>query len=297
MTMAVPTPIGIIGLGLMGAAMTQRLVSASIAVIGFDVDPVRAKAIAGLGGAPAGSIAALARQAAAVILAVYDTDQVEAVVENDILPALGDGSGKLVLCTATCDPDRIATLAERVGRRGLRFLEVPVSGSSAQVAAGEGVAMVGGDAETVAAADALVAVLFPARFHIGKVGDGGRAKLATNLILGLNRLVLAEGLLFAERLGLDSERFLDCAKRSAAYSQAMDTKGMKMVRGDFTPQARASQHLKDIALMLAKAEQVGQALPLARLHADILEACVAHGEGDLDNSVVIAELRRRGSDH
>jgi 3-hydroxyisobutyrate dehydrogenase-like beta-hydroxyacid dehydrogenase len=76
----------------------------------------------------------------------------------------------------------------------------------------------------------------------------------------------------------------------------MDTKGPKMVRGDFTPEGHARQTLKDVELMLAQARKLGQDLPLARLNAEILRACVSQGEGDQDNSVVISEIRRR-QDH
>jgi 3-hydroxyisobutyrate dehydrogenase-like beta-hydroxyacid dehydrogenase len=128
---------------------------------------------------------------------------------------------------------------------------------------------------------------------MGPPGSAGRAKLAINLILGLNRLALAEGLVFAERLGLEPSRFLEVARQAASYSQVMDTKGPKMVRGDFTPEGRARQTLKDVELMLAQARRLGQELPLAQLNAEVLRACVDSGEGDQDNSVVINEIRRR----
>ena len=104
----------------------------------------------------------------------------------------------------------------------------------------------------------MLDALFARRFHVGKIGDGGRAKLAVNLILGLNRLALAEGLVFAERLGLDPAAFLEVARGSASYSQVMETKGPKMVRGDFSPEGRVKQTLKDCHLMLDQAAAVGQ---------------------------------------
>ncbi len=75
-----------------------------------------------------------------ILLAVFNTDQVEDVVEKDLLPVVGDHSGRIVLCASTCDPERIAALGVRVAARGLRFLETPVSGTSAQLVArvGEG---------------------------------------------------------------------------------------------------------------------------------------------------------------
>ena len=287
--------VGVIGIGLLGEALARRLLAGGFAVSGYDLDPAKTARLAELGGTAAASVAAVAKDCQTIVLAVFSTEQVEAVLEHEILPAKGDGSGHIVLCASTCDPDRIARLGERVAARGLRLLETPVSGSSGQVARGEGVALIGGDADVLASVEPVVRALFAAHFHMGKLGDGGRAKLAINLILGLNRLALAEGLVFAERLGLNMASLLDVARRSAAYSQVMDVKGAKMVRGDFAPEGRITQHLKDVHLMLEQAAHVRQELPLLAIHADVLEACVQHGQGDLDNCVVIEEIRRRRS--
>jgi 3-hydroxyisobutyrate dehydrogenase-like beta-hydroxyacid dehydrogenase len=287
------TAVGLVGIGLLGQALAHRLRSAGFEVEGFDVDPARTARLAELGGAPAASTADLARRCAPIVLAVFSTDQVEAVIEGELLQALGDGSGKVVLCASTCDPDRIAALDRRVAARGLRLLETPVSGASGQVSRGEGVGLIGGDPQVVSEVEPVLRAMFPTYFHIGKVGDGGRAKLAVNLILGLNRLALAEGLVFAERVGLDPAAFLKVARSSAAYSQVMDVKGSKMTRSEFAPEGRITQHLKDVHLMLEQAERVRQRLPLLQIHADVLEACVRQGEGDLDNSAVIQEVRRR----
>jgi 2-hydroxy-3-oxopropionate reductase len=175
----------------------------------------------------------------------------------------------------------------------LHLLEIPISGTSEQVRKGEGVGLLGGDPERLQEVSEIVEAITPTHFHVGEVGNGGRAKLAINLILGLNRLALAEGLVFAERLGLDADSFLAVARKSASYSQVMDTKGAKMVRGEFTPEGRIRQTLKDVKLMLAQAGTRGQQLPLATLNEEVLEACVRQGEGDDDNSAVIREIRRR----
>ena len=286
--MAGASPVGVIGLGLMGEVYARRLIAAGFAVVGFDVDAAKSERLAQIG-ARAGSLAGIARDCNPIVLAVFSTDQVEDVVERALLPA---AAGQIVLCTSTCDPDRIAVLNERVADR-LRFLEVPVSGTSEQVRQGEGVGLIGGDQRIAEAAAPVLDALFPKRFHIGRAGDGGRAKLAVNLILGLNRLALAEGLVFAARLGLDPAAFLKVARASAAASQVMDTKGPKMVGGDFAPEGRARQTLKDTHLMLDQARKAGQKLPLLEIHADVLEACLRHGEGDMDNSIIIEEIRRR----
>jgi 3-hydroxyisobutyrate dehydrogenase len=286
-------PVGLIGVGLLGQALAHRLLGAGLEVIGFDVDPAKNVRFAELGGRAAASIADVAKRCEPIVLAVFSTDQVEQVIEGELLPALGERSGKTVLCASTCDPDRVAALGERVAARGLRLLESPVSGASGQVSRGEGVGLIGGDPQTASEMEPILRALFPTYFHIGRIGDGGRAKLAVNLILGLNRLALAEGLVFAGRLGLDPAAFLKVARSSAAYSQVMDVKGGKMTRDEFTAEGRVTQHLKDVHLMLEQAERASQRLPLLEVHADVLEACVRAGEGDLDNSAVIKEIRRR----
>ena len=285
--------VGVVGLGLLGQAFVSRLLGAGFEVVGFDIDRAKNIKLVERGGHPADSVGDLARRCDPLVLAVFSTDQVEDVIERELLPAVGEGSGKVVLCASTCDPERIARLAERVGKRGLRLLETPVSGASGQVIRGEGVGLIGGDAEVIRAVEGVLRALFARHFHIGKIGDAGRAKLAVNLILGLNRLAMAEGLVFAERLGLDPEAFLNLARSSAAYSQVMDTKGAKMIHGEFAAEGRITQHLKDVDLMLEQAQRAKQQLPLAEIHADVLQACVRQGEGDLDNSAVIKEIRRR----
>ncbi len=286
-------PVGVIGLGLMGSVLAGRLVAAGFAVVGFDIDAAKNASLAAQGARPATSVAELAAVANPIILAVFDTDQVEETLERAILPVLGEASGKVVICTSTCDPDRIATLAARVASRGLRFLELPVSGTSEQVRRGDGVGLIGGDAAIAAEFPAVLDALFPVRFHVGGPGAGGRAKLAVNLVLGLNRLALAEGMVFASRLGLDGDAFLRIARGSAAYSQVMDTKGPKMAAADFAPEGRARQTLKDVHLMLDQAKRIGQELPALEVHREVLEACVREGDGDLDNSVIMREIGRR----
>src|SRR5215475_12262295 len=138
-------PVAIIGLGLMGEVYAQRLLDAKTPVSGFDIDHARRARLAEIGGNPAASIADLAKLARCIIVSVFNTEQVEDVVERQLLPALGEGSGKIVLCMSTCDPDRVAALADRVIPRGIRYLDVPVSGTSDQVRRGDGVALIGGD--------------------------------------------------------------------------------------------------------------------------------------------------------
>src|SRR5688500_2125029 len=103
-------PVGIIGLGLMGEVFARRLCNAGFDVVGFDIDAKKTARLETLAGGAAGSVAELARDCDPMVLAVFSTEQVEEVTERELLPALGEGSGRSVLCTSTCDPDRIAAL-------------------------------------------------------------------------------------------------------------------------------------------------------------------------------------------
>jgi putative dehydrogenase len=268
--------------------------AAGFEVHGYDVEPARREAIATLGGHGAASIADVVQACPNLVLCVFDTQQVRQVV-REIGRAAPTSEPRTVICCSTCDPDALEEIARAAEARGLQFVEMPISGSSGQVAAGDGVGFVAGAPETKRRCAAVLEAICPRRTDVERFGDPLRTKLAINLILGLNRAALAEGLVLAERLGLDVARFLESARKSAAYSQVMDVKGAMMTRREFTPaQGRVVQSLKDFHLMLAQAQSRSQALPFAKLYAAMLEDCVRTGEGEWDNSAILEAIRRQG---
>lgn len=291
------TATGLIGAGLMGTACARRLLRAGFEVVAYDADEAKRIAISGLGAAAVSSVAEVAARCEIIVLAVFNTDQVEQVVEGSggVLDAMGGGMPpRILVCTSTCDPDRLAALDAQIRSRGVHFLEVPISGTSRQVAEGDGVGLVGGDRADAERAVSVLDAICPRRHYLGSVGNGSRAKLAVNLILGLNRAAIAEGLVFAERLGLDRCAFLDVARGSAAYSQVMDIKGPLMARREFgNPQSRVDQSLKDFHLMLEQARAAGQKLPFASVYARLLGDCVQNGEGEWDNAAIAEAIGRQ----
>ena len=291
--------IGVVGLGLMGSAIVQRLRNAAFEVTGYDVDADKRARLAQLGATPAHTLAALREQCTTIMLAVFSTDQVEAVVEgtDGLLNSQAPAKSRLIfICTSTCDPDRIAQLAARIESRA-DYIEMPVSGTSAQVAAGEGVGLVGGARSAIEAATPVLQAVCPHRHYLGAVGNGGKAKLAVNLVLGLNRGAIAEGLVFAEKMGLEPTAFLDVLRNSAAYSQVMDTKGPLMARREFQkPVSRVDQSYKDFSLMLEYSAALGQPLPFAQVYAELLHDCIEQGESQWDNAAILAAIARRGGD-
>lgn len=151
--------------------------------------------------------------------------------------------------------------------------------------------MVGGEAEVFARCRPILDALSARVRHVGPNGAGARAKLVVNLVLGLNRLALAEGLVFGLRQGLDGKALLALLKESSAYSRAMDIKGQRMVEGNFEAEGKLVQHLKDVELMLEVGRAAGAPLLATALHRQLLLAGVAGGLGDRDNSSIIEVLR------
>lgn len=285
--------IGLIGLGLVGTAMAERLLAEQFDVVGFDIDSTKCEHLKNLGAKAVSNPAKVAEQTDRVVLSLPDTEVVLHVVEgaDGILEA--KTLPTYIIDTTTGNPDETVALAQRLAQRDIYFLDAPFSGSSQQLRDKDVVFMVGGDKAAFEKCRDILDALGEKVFYIGESGNGSKAKLASNLILGLNRLILAEGLVFASKLGLDPEAFLELLKVTPAYSTAMDVKGRKMLDGDFAPEGRLRQHHKDVSIILKYAEKLGQELPLSRVHLDVLKNAIEAGDGELDNSAVIREIERR----
>ena len=284
----IAAPVGLIGLGLMGSAFAHRLRSGGFTVVGSDIDPARCEALLQSGGQVAALAVDVLRRCDRVILSLPSHREVAQVVAE-----AGEAlrPGQIIIDTTTGDPEPTAALAHQLALRGVTYLDATISGNSAQVRDGVAVVMVGGVAEAFAACGDVLATLGQEAFHTGPSGSGAKMKLVTNLVLGLNRAALAEGLALGEAIGLDPDLALRVMRRSPAYSRAMDVKGEKMLRSEFSPDARLSQHLKDVRLILELGVQAGLPMTLSAAHRQILEQAEAAGLGALDNSALIQVLR------
>jgi 3-hydroxyisobutyrate dehydrogenase-like beta-hydroxyacid dehydrogenase len=285
--------IGLVGLGLVGTAIAERLLAGDFEIVGFDIDLTRCQHLKDLGGNAVGSPAEIAKQVNRVILSLPDTDIVRQVVEGPAGILEAKTQPKYIIDTTTGDPDETVALAQRLVQRETYFLDATISGSSRQVRDKEAVFMIGGEKAAFETCRDIFQTLSEKIFYLGPSGNGSKAKLASNLILGLNRLALAEGLVFAGKLGLEPQTFLEMLKVTPAYSAVMDIKGKKMLTDDFTAESRIRQHHKDVSLILKYAEKVRQELPLSRVHLDALEKAIEAGDGDLDNAAIIREIKRR----
>lgn len=280
--------IGVIGLGLMGTALTERLLEHGHRVMVWNRTPEKSAPLLARGASWNDNPLAGCRR---VIISLY-TREIVAEVLQTMEP--GMHPGQILVDTTTGEPEQTVALGGWLAERGVRYLDAPISGSSAQTRRGEATVMVGGERAAFEACADLWPVLGRNVFHVGPCGSAAKMKLVSNLVLGLNRAVLAEGLAFAEAIGIPPAAALAVLRDSNAYSRAMDVKGRKLVERDYTVEARLSQHLKDVRLMLQAAGAAGLPLPLTETHRRLLEEAEAAGLGELDNSAIQEVLRLPG---
>ena len=279
-------PIGVIGLGLLGSAMAERLLRQGRTVHVYNRSREKADPLIELGAVWSDNPLA---ECDRVIISLYTSEIVAEVIEK-LEDALHEG--QILIDTTTGTPADAESISLRLESKGVQYLDAPVSGSSEQAKNGDVTILVGGTMMAYNEVKDLLESLSKKCIYVGGSGNGSRLKLVSNLVLGLNRAVLAEGLALAESMGLNAELTLNVLKESASYSGVMDTKGRKMIQSDFATQARLSQHLKDVRLILEQGLKLDQDLPLSKLHAFLLSELEHQGLGDLDNSAIIRAWRR-----
>ena len=277
--------VGIIGVGLLGGALGQRLAKQGWEVFGHD------PAVMVVDGLTICSTAVEVAERCDTILLSLPTSSVAA----GVIDALGQAvtARHSFLDTTTGEPSEMEALGQALAKRDAAYLEANVAGSSELAKRGEAALFLGGLSETIDHCQPLLASLAAKRFHVGPVGAASRFKLVHNLILGLNRAALAEGLAFAEMLGFDAADAVEILRDTPATSGALVAKGGKMANADYEPpQARLAQHLKDVRLIRQLADAAGANTPLSAVHQSLLERAEALGLGDADNAAVIEALRR-----
>jgi 3-hydroxyisobutyrate dehydrogenase-like beta-hydroxyacid dehydrogenase len=281
-------PVGIIGLGLLGSGIAQRLIDAGFLVNGFDVAAIACQNLVDAGGNAASSTRQVFESCPVVFLSLPNSEIVTGVIDDATESIQADS---LIVDTTTGEPDQVVAVGHRLSQLGSAYIEATVAGSSQQVRNNQATLFLGGDDRHLQRIQPYLAAVCSRQFRAGEIGSASRLKLVHNLILGLNRAVLAEGLVFAECLGFDPATILSILRQTPAASGVMDTKGAKMVTGDRTPQARLSQHLKDVRLMLAEAKRCQCRIPLTHQHLELLEHAEQLGLGDADNSAIIEVFR------
>jgi putative dehydrogenase len=284
--------IGVVGLGLLGHAVSARLLKAGHAVIGFDVLPEKIAALEALGGQAASSSAAVAQSAEAVCTLLPSLAAAEsAIVGRDGLLA-GAHTGLAVIQMSTISPTLTEKLAREMAARHLGFLDCPVSGTSSMVERGDGIFFVGGERGLYERWRPMLESVLPRAVLVGGVGQAMTLKLVANLLVALHSAAAAEALTLARKAGLDLDIALDVLNSSAATSAMLKVRGPMIVRGHFPAQMKLDLFMKDIHLMQEAAAAVGAPLPFTDLAEGLYGAAQTAGHGGEDLAVVVTALGR-----
>ena len=283
--------IGFVGLGTMGAAMAANLRRAGFEVTAWNRTPGRAGDLVALGAVEASTPADVARASDIVVCCVSDTPDVEAVLFGEGGVAEGLAPGGLVIDCSTIAPSATAGFAARLAERGIGFVDAPVSGGSEGAKQATLTIFVGGEAADAERARPVLAAMGRTITHFGPAGSGQAVKAVNQVVLAGAYLGVAEGMVLAMKAGLDPALVAEALNGGAARSWVLENRSGRMIANDYPLGFRTSLHLKDLAIALGLAREVGASMPVAALAAQLEAGLVARGHGDEDMSNLARAIR------
>ena len=283
--------IGLIGLGLMGRQLAQRLLLAGFPLRVWNRSRPKAEEILAAGALCGDSPATLARQSDVVITIVTDSAASEAVICGSDGVLEGAHPGLVLIDMGSIAPEMSRAIAARAQARGVVMLDAPVTGNPKVAEAGKLGIMVGGPRETFAACGPIFAALGVKIIHVGdRNGLGTTMKLINNLVMGVAIEAVAEALVLASKAGIDPQKVIEITSVGGARTGAMETRGGRMIQHDFSPHFSANNMYKDLFQALKLADEVGAFLPAAGVSLEMLRAVKNQGKGDLDSASVVTVI-------
>lgn len=289
MTKARPR-IGVIGIGIMGSAMTRRLLERGWRVAVWNLEPEALPPVVEAGAVAASSPADVAAASDVVVTCVLHTAAVESCVFGGGGIATGRGNaGKLLVDMSTIDPAATREMAARLRREaGMGWVDAPVSGGPHAARDGSLAVMAGGEAADIEAARPLMRDLAANFTHMGPVGAGQTTKLVNQLIVGTGYVLMAEALTLAEAAGIDAARLPECLAGGFADSALLRRLYPQMAAREFEPPGGyARQLLKDMKALKEFAHGIGLALPLAERAAERYAEYVEAGNEMRDSASIV----------
>lgn len=288
--------IALLGCGLMGFPMAQRLIDAGHDVHVWNRTRAKAEPLAALG-ATVHDTPRQACQPAQIVISMLENGSIVGEVlfgMGEEQAAAGMAPGTLVIDMASIQPREARDHAARLSERGIRHLDAPVSGGTVGAQAGTLAIMVGGKPEDFEAALPVFAALGRAT-HVGPHGAGQLAKLANQMIVGITIGAVAEALLLCAKGGADPAKVREAITGGFADSRILQLHGQRMVERDFAARGKMTVQLKDMRNALATAQEIGFDAPITHLFEQLYAEGVAHGLGDLDHSGLFVELASRNA--
>lgn len=286
-------PVGIIGLGIMGASFASNLLARGYAVHGYDRTKAKADPLIARGLAFHPTPRELASQVDVLLTSLTDQRAIDSVAQGPQGFLTAPVRAKVWIDLSTIDPAASREQAEAAGKVGIRRLDAPVVGSRDLAERGELLILVGGDEATFAAVSGLLHDLGKTVLFLGSPGSGHEMKLVINLYLGLMAESLSEALVLARKMGFEAKTFVDTINQTAHRNYYSEAKGQKIVDGDFRPNFSLSNLLKDLRLAMEEAHRTGATLPLSEIVLARFESAAARGDGPFDFSVIALELERQ----
>jgi 3-hydroxyisobutyrate dehydrogenase len=286
--------IAFLGVGNMGAGMATRLIGAGHKLTVYNRSPAKAEALAARGAKVAATPKDAAEGAEAVFAMVGD-DEASAAVwlgKHGALAAQAAANAFAIDCS-TLSYEWVLDLSAAAGKRGFRYIDCPVTGIPPQAAAGELTLLVGADPADLNAVQPLLQPLSTEAIHFGPVGAGTAYKLMVNLMGAVQIAAVAEGLLVAEKAGLNLDKVAYALARGAAASPQVVRNSRRMVAADHDQNITFSGRLrlKDTLYGLKLAEKLGQDTPLGNAARDAFQRLLDRGLGEVNESKVIDVLR------
>ncbi|MGH3758554.1 NAD(P)-dependent oxidoreductase [Actinophytocola sp.] len=281
--------IAFIGLGAMGGGMVSRLLAAGEKVTVYNRTRSRGEALAAEGAVLADTPAEAARDAEVVFLSLATSEVVEALLFGPSGAVEGLPPGAIVADMSTVAPDFATSLQAKLASTGHRGLDACVLGNAAHAKDGELRFMIGGTAEDVAVLTAVVGPLAKEIVHLGPGGMGATAKLALNLLMGVQMQALTEAIVFGERAGLDRGTLIKLIAAGGYSSPMMKFKAGVMARRAFEKaDFRLKLMRKDLDLVLAQTRRLGVPMPTTAASHDWLTAATNAGLGEHDVAALLA---------
>jgi 3-hydroxyisobutyrate dehydrogenase len=286
--------LGFIGLGLMGTAMSLRLLDKGWPLTVWNLELENVPPVVEAGAVAAPSPTAVAEASDIVLMCVLHTNAVKECVFGPDGIARADVQGKVLIDHSTADPGRTRDMATKLRReKSMAWIDAPVSGGPVAARDGTLTVMAGGGAADIKGVQPLMADLSANFTHMGANGAGQMAKVINQAIVGTTYVVMAEALALAEASGIDAARLPECLAGGHADSTLLQQLYPRMQAGDFTPpRAYARQLLKDMHAVGETVEELGLALPLIYAAIRRHEAFVERGN-EMTDPAAIARLYER----
>jgi len=288
--------LGFIGLGAMGLPLAGHLLKAGHALTVWSRRPAASAALVATGAKACASPAEVARHAEIVFTMVTSSEDVAGVVlgEAGLIHACRDGGGKFstLVDMSTIAPQMARQIARRLGERGIRMLDAPVSGGVTAAANAALAIMVGGPAETLAQVRPLFELFGKTIVHVGENGAGQVAKACNQMVMVAAIQACAEAMRLAEASAVDPRKVRLALLEGAAGSRVLEVFGERMMSRDFAAGVEARLHHKDFGILLNEAHRLGCPLPIAARVESQLNALMGQGWGRDDSASLlrVAEL-------